>query len=613
MILASQIINIVVAGGMVVGLLLIVGVAGALIGTRKGGRSTPAFNDPAVAELDDRLRKLTLASPFAEDPSAKRDSIAAEAPGDRHMPGLIRPVMETEPARPSLLAPEGGRVIEPPSSPRDPFGGAGRSAGVDSIPVGGRPALPGDALGRPFSAQPTAVPRGQALDPLAARFSGSQRLTDAAPLAPPISDFGGAGQRRELPGTVAGDQSKSEHGFSGSEVRAPAADRFGFSAGSPSDLPPVTEQRGAPANSVPDPFASRTGGTASTGSPRRHELPGAVAGRPGTAGQNAPALDIRAILRGEVVPRGALPPSGSIGADPAANAFKPNLNTGPLPAVVLAGPVGAVRFDAGLLELRVLKPDPDAGSSRLHVQGVSGQQRPGAGESGSSAAKIDFDAGKLMDDFDLPDAGFETHVFSTAELVDDEAVPSSPIARMSSPGGSSPTTFSIPITEYQTDPASDRGSRLDSAPFGDYQSSEDQELGTSPLADLTYLTPGQEGRARQELEDIAQLSDVLFAKLMAADGSVMLEAGAEGGDSRTNRNLAALIAVVGLEVDRCALGSASGITLESPEGALVCSPLCNGAVLAVLLGNPARLGMLRRQIKRPVGSLRSLLMESSVS
>ncbi|MGH2346560.1 MAG: hypothetical protein ACRDG4_15145, partial [Chloroflexota bacterium] len=177
MILASQIINIVVAGGMVVGLLLIVGVAGALIGTRKGGRSTPAFNDPAVAELDDRLRKLTLASPFAEDPSAKRDSIAAEAPGDRHMPGLIRPVMETEPARPSLLAPEGGRVIEPPSSPRDPFGGAGRSAGVDSIPVGGHPALPGDALGRPFSAQPTAVPRGQALDPLAARFSGSQRLT----------------------------------------------------------------------------------------------------------------------------------------------------------------------------------------------------------------------------------------------------------------------------------------------------------------------------------------------------------------------------------------------------------------------------------------------------
>jgi predicted regulator of Ras-like GTPase activity (Roadblock/LC7/MglB family) len=231
----------------------------------------------------------------------------------------------------------------------------------------------------------------------------------------------------------------------------------------------------------------------------------------------------------------------------------------------------------------------------------------------SAASEIEFDAGKLMDDFDLPDAGFETHVFSTAELVDDEAIPHPPLGRMTQFGNDAPqSAFSIPITEYQSDREYSRESNSDSAPFGDYLDSGEQELGTMPLADLLYLTSEQEARARRQLEEVSLIADVIFVKLMAGDGSVMLEAGMESGDSRTNQHLAGLIAVADLETDRRALGSVSGITLESPEGVLVLSPLHGGAVLATLLGNPARLGTLRRQLKKPVGSLRGLLMESSV-
>jgi predicted regulator of Ras-like GTPase activity (Roadblock/LC7/MglB family) len=607
LILASQILNIVVIGGMIVGLFLIVGVAGALLGTGKSRQSASASNDPAVAELDDRLRKLTLASPFAEDLSAKRDSPAREMPGG-FTPDPIRPSPGTEPvspgtgapARPRLPAPEMERVIEPPAPTREPFGGAGRSDATGPLPVLGRPALPGDALGRPFSAQPIAAPRGPALDPLAARFSGSQRLIDIPPLAPPTGDVGGAGKRRELPGTVADTVSTPDRGLSGPEFHAPETDRFGFSGGLLNDPPTMAEQRGGTGDPALDPFAPQSG------APRRAELPGAVAGQSTTGGLNAPALDIRAILRGEAGPMGTLPPSTGFGSDPAINAFKPSLHTGPLPAVTLAGPVGAVPFDSRLLELRALKPDPNVGSARSSTSGVVGQPR--------SDSAIAFDAAKLMDDFDLPDAGFETHVFSTAELVDDEAAPTSPYDRLSQPSGeSSLPTFSIPIAEYQADPGQGRELHPASAPYGDYQGSVEPELGTTPLADLTYLTPEQEGRAGQELDGVAQLAEVLFVKLMAADGSVMLERGVESGDSRTNQHLAALITVAGLEMDRCALGSVTGITLESSEGVLVLSSLGNGAVLAVLLGNPARLGMLRRQLKRPVGSLRSLLMESSVS
>ncbi len=607
--LASQIVNIVVVGGMAVGLLLILGVASALFAPRSISRVPQAAGDPAVAELDDRLRKLTLASPFAEDLGARPKSTAGEDQGGLRTPGLIRPVIEVQPPRPaeasrtgrptSSAAPASDALFPP--SERLGVGDAGGSRG------GPRPALPGGILGGSFSAPPTVAPRSQALDPLAARFGGSQRLSEVPLIAPPITDFGSAAKRPELPGAVVGDLPAMDRGFSGPEVRTPASERTGFSGGVVDEPSSALERRSGFAGPAPDPFSSRTGDTVVPPSGRRNELPGTV------ADQIPPALDIRAILRGEAVPRGGLPPSTSFGSDPGVSAFKPGLSTGPLPPIAITGPVGGVRFDPGLLELRALKPDPEAGSSRLSIPGPPAKQWAGAAEVSSTASEIEFDAGKLMDDFDLPDAGFETHVFSTAELVDDEAIPHPPLGRMTPFGSDTPqSAFSIPITEYQADPGYGREPRSENNDFGDYLDSGEQELGTMPLADLMYLTSEQEARARRQLEEVSLIADVIFAKLMAGDGSVMLEAGMETGDSRTNQHLAGLIAVADLEADRRGLGSVSGITLESAEGVLLLSPLHSGAVLATLLGNPARLGTLRRQIKKPVGSLRSLLMEPSV-
>ena len=282
---------------------------------------------------------------------------------------------------------------------------------------GTRPALPGDTLGGLVNPPATAAPRGQALDLLAARFSGSQRLSEVPLIAPPVSDFGAALKRPELPGAVAGDLPALDRGFSGPGVRAPAGERSGFSGGVVDERSAAPERRSGFSAPPSDPFSSRSGDMALPPAGQRNELPGIV------ADQGPPALDIRAILRGEAVPRGALPPSTSFGSDPAVTAFKPGLSTGPLPPIAITGPVGGVRFDPGLLELRALKPDPEVGSSRLSIPSSPAKQWAGSAETGSAASEIEFDAGKLMDDFDLPDAGFETHVFSTAELVDDEAIP----------------------------------------------------------------------------------------------------------------------------------------------------------------------------------------------
>ncbi|MGH2409539.1 MAG: hypothetical protein ACRDGS_04115, partial [Chloroflexota bacterium] len=343
------------------------------------------------------------------------------------------------------------------------------------------------------------------------------------------------------------------------------------------------------------------------------------------SGQQPPALDIRAILRGEAGPLGALPPSSSFGADLVAGTLKPKLGTGPLPALGAAGPLGATPFSSGLLELRALKPDPEAGSARLNLPSaypaserlIVHPMQPD--RSSSSEQDIDLDATRLMDDFDLPDAGFETHVFSTAELVDDGAMVSSTFTQMIPPNGDAAgSTFSMPITEYPAEPRPEpepepaRDAHRETAALYDYTDFGDEDSGTMPLSGFAELSPAQEEQARHLVGEVAGQPDVLFVKLMAADGSVMLESGAEAGEARTNRQLAEVIAMATLEARRRDLGDLEGITVESGLGVMVLSPLHNGAVLAVLLGNPARLGMLRRQVKKPVSSLRTLLMENSV-
>jgi predicted regulator of Ras-like GTPase activity (Roadblock/LC7/MglB family) len=154
---------------------------------------------------------------------------------------------------------------------------------------------------------------------------------------------------------------------------------------------------------------------------------------------------------------------------------------------------------------------------------------------------------------------------------------------------------------------------MNSMTLAEYQDYEGPEEGTIPLSDLSYLSPSQESQARRQLDEIGQMADVLFVKLMAGDGSVMLETGTDGGDDRANQYLAEITSTSLVEAQQHDLGDVAGITIESAQGVLVLSPLLSGAVLVILLGNPARLGMLRRQLKKPVGNLRGVLMESSVS
>jgi predicted regulator of Ras-like GTPase activity (Roadblock/LC7/MglB family) len=377
----------------------------------------------------------------------------------------------------------------------------------------------------------------------------------------------------------------------------------------------MPESRGgfssAPPSAANDPFGGGTG--------RRNELPGAVAGN-----QSAPAMDIRAILRGEAGPRGALPPSSGSGADPTAVTLKPALAaTGPLRPLGTTGPLGGKAFNPALLELRMLKPDPEAVSGRLTIPSAfpaSGRLSIDvpAGVQPRAAEPLDnLDATHLMDDFDLPDAGFETHVFSTAELVDDEAILPPELLRAMPPKAGAPApTFSMPITEYPAEPRAPkpRDDRdMNSMTLAEYQDYEGPEEGTIPLSDLSYLSPSQESQARRQLDEIGQMADVLFVKLMAGDGSVMLETGTDGGDDRANQYLAEITSTSLVEAQQHDLGDVAGITIESAQGVLVLSPLLSGAVLVILLGNPARLGMLRRQLKKPVGNLRGVLMESSVS
>ena len=139
----------------------------------------------------------------------------------------------------------------------------------------------------------------------------------------------------------------------------------------------------------------------------------------------AQALDIRAILRGESVPRG-LPGTVADFSTAGANAKpKPQFTTGPLPPLPQqSGPLGAARFDAALLN--VTDPHVFRGGSSAAKEVAPAAARPGPGPASyaGTAARVnadrptvDFDSTSLIEDL-IPETGFETHVFSTTELID---------------------------------------------------------------------------------------------------------------------------------------------------------------------------------------------------
>jgi predicted regulator of Ras-like GTPase activity (Roadblock/LC7/MglB family) len=127
------------------------------------------------------------------------------------------------------------------------------------------------------------------------------------------------------------------------------------------------------------------------------------------------------------------------------------------------------------------------------------------------------------------------------------------------------------------------------------------------------LSPEQEAQARQLLEDLASLPDVGFVKLLGPDGTVIVSADRSATDPAIDEHIAVLIGFAIMEVEQVGLGEWTSMTLEAPGVALLLSPLSGGASLAILLSNPARLGLLRRQLRKPLGGLQEVLSGASVS
>ncbi len=535
----------------IIGIVMALGTARPAIRGNSGAVVTQNFSG---VDLNDRLSKITLSSTasfkevvapptFDDDPM---DAYKRESHGDNGT--------STVGGRPGIGARIQGLV------------GHSQQAATGG-PKPPRLALPGMGVGtvRPAEKQGTIFANpGEGLNPLAARFTGSSHDAPSSPSQ--------QGARLGLPGQVSTDPA------------APSRASLGLDDAAPESPSRQAGRLGLPGNVAggftvaPDAPDTPSAGRA-TPPARRPELPGAV------AASAAQSLDIRAILRGESVPRGLPGTVADLGAA-AAQTPKPTFTTGPLPPPAEQGtPLGAVSFDPNLLQVRapiVERPDPRRGD----VQDNIGRLNDGAGLAsydGVAADRImasgtvpDFDATRIVEDFDLPDTGFETHVFSTAELVDAEELGMQSF-------DSRDTTINLP---------------------------EDVEL---PVYRPSAISPLQESRAQDLVGELMGLSDVVFVKLVGQDGSALMTAGAENGDLNIDSNIAAVFAAARKGASGQGLGETGTVALESERAALLISPVHAGTVLAVLVNNPSRLGLLRRQVRKPITGLRSLLMETSVS
>jgi predicted regulator of Ras-like GTPase activity (Roadblock/LC7/MglB family) len=541
----------------IIGILMAVGTSQPTVGANAGAAVMQNFSG---VDLNDRLSKITLTSTAAfkevvappsydDDPmeTYKRESEGGKAP-------------PTVGGRPGFSARIQGLVGQGPQAP----------SGAKPT----RLALPGTGAGtvRPAEKQGTTYANpGEGLNPLAARFTGSDR--------DPSSTTSQPGARLGLPGQVSNDLAalgKVDPGFGEgySDNQARAGGRLGLPgkvAGGFTVAPSTQDSSGAGRTAAPA---------------RRPELPGAVAASAASDASAAQSLDIRAILRGESVPRGLPGTVADLGGPAVAQTPKPNYTTGPLPPPAEQGtPLGAVPFNANLLQVRapmVERQDPRHGEphdtiGRLGLEGAGLASYEGTTDRIQASGTVpDFDATRIVEDFDLPDTGFETHVFSTAELVDVEDLGLQSFDARD-------TTINLP---------------------------EDLDL---PVRQSSAMSPLQESRAHDLVAELVGLADVVFVKLVAPDGTGLLSAGVENGDAHIESNIAALFAASRKGASGQGLGETGTVALESERAALLISPVHAGTVLAVLVNNPSRLGLLRRQVRKPIVGLRSLLMESSVS
>ena len=548
--------NVLLIAGMVIVLLLIFGVLGAFRGQRGAMAPVPSWSDPDAVDLEDRLRKITLSAMKSSD--GGQDAIPV-------LGGAARPV----PAR----------TISPPGAGRaDPV--AARTAEPSS-----RLALPGSGTVRP-NAAPAAAPASgsQGLNPLAARFAADQSPA-GMPVAPPAP----ASKRMELPPSRDRFAAAGAGGFAPTpsidpplspKPGVPPSDRFL----SPAALPP-SERFSAPPAPAPPPS-------------KRLELPGRVApaaSRDGT-GFGTPSLDIQAILRGEPAP-----PSGG-SAEPTAPR-KPNFATGPLsPSSVPPSSRGADPFDrtnSQAREPRDLAPTQPPPNAAYDLNGPANYADTGTERVAANGRLVDLDATRIVEDFDLPDTGFETHVFSTSELVNSD-------------------TMNFPQSTSQAFPSGQSfpGQLPPAAPVA--RSAFGMAAPRTPppppiAARPSVLSVAGHEQARRTVVEIAEMHDVVFARLLTRDGDALLTAGADNGDVRIDAHIAGMLGTAIMEVQQIDLGECSSLAVEAPSAALLLSPLPGGVCLAVLLGNPARLGLMRRQLRKAITELHEVLSESSVS
>lgn len=592
-----NIVSVLIVVGMAVVLLLIVGVVGALRVRSSAPAPLTSLTDAASVELEDRLRRLTQRQVSATEEPALRGGVAATrgAAVREDQPGGARRSMADR-----LADKQRATSLRP----------------VEQAAPSTRLALPGSGTVRMSESTAHASNNGEGLNPLAARFTsvddqpgspgpstvrlespgvttnarGTGRIgTDVGPL-PRSGDGPARRQRPELPGQAAGGLNQQP--IARSQTRALPPERLESAhaaVSSTGDAPaqrPATQPIGAlpPTQrmTLPPPEAPAPPVTP------RPELYGFA------ASSEAAALDIRAILRGDALPQ----PVAPLTKAPTAKFV-----TGPLsPLVERGAPLGAVPFDPNLLRVTELpaamRPEAPIGPAQY---GGADAERVAA-----PASALDFDATRIMDDFDLPDAGFETHVFSTSELIESESLgfPS----------------FTPPITADEQRTIKDASFGMSSTPEAQAFASLEAALPplgaplSAPPSAGTRLRLDQMDRLQPVLDELAGCADVQAVVLLAKDGEPLASAGKQPVDVvRASHALVELARSAIMEAQQLDLGACSAFVVEAPAAALLLSPLPGGACLVVLLSNPARLGLLRRQVRAALGSVRSVVSESSVS
>jgi len=621
---------------MLIVLVLIAAVVLALRGSRSAEPEAPAvLSDFSGVDLNDRLAKITL------------------SPAMREV--VLPPPLDTDPLddyRASLkpsVAPSATSVprFMPLSAP-DPRASATPGP---AAPKGPRATLPGESVVPGLGTRPATafVKPSEGPIPWAARFDRPE--VAGGPILPPPMALPPSERRLGLPGRVSPEPSAV---VLPNLTAEPQAEQSPFKLGGRLGLPGAAAGgfTFAGAEAVPAEAAEPA-----TPMPRAEEvkaLPGS-AQPPVPDAASAQSLDIRAILRGESVPRG-LP--GSV-ADLAGRGMtpmpKPRFTTGPLPPIPEpSGALGSQPFDLRALRTAMSRPGEPAAGSAGAVRGIRGLELPGQPQGSGPAANPD--ATHMVGDFELPDEGFETHVFATSELIDgevsrsavtfeppdpsvSEALSAGPDATEALFGGPDATEalFSGPDTTERLSgtsstiepwtPEPSARPALDSSgtPFGSVHHVRSYDTPSTPVpsietpdssepaGDTVRISPMQEARARDLLRDLAGSADVVFVKLVSPDGVALLSLGEENGDTGLDRCIAstALAALAGAEEQ--GLGATNYVAIESAHAALLIAPAYMGAALAVYTCNPARLGLLRRQVRKPANGLRALLMESSVS